>query len=190
METTGVLEELEWRGLIHQYTEGVPKALSGQGASAYIGFDPTGSSLHVGSLLVIMILVHLQRHGHRPVALVGGGTGMIGDPSGKTIERQLLTIEQVAANTASIRAQLERFLDFGGPSAARMRDNAVWLTPLSMVEFLRDTGKHFTVNYMLQKDSVKSRMDAGISFTEFSYMLLQHVVHGEVLAGVAQELHH
>ena len=168
-----MLEELEWRGLIHQYTEGVPEALSGQGASAYIGFDPTGSSLHVGSLLVIMILVHLQRHGHRPVALVGGGTGMIGDPSGKTIERQLLTIEQVAANTALIRAQLERFLDFGGPSAARMRDNAVWLTPLSMVEFLRDTGKHFTVNYMLQKDSVKSRMDAGISFTEFSYMLLQ-----------------
>ncbi|MEP6620688.1 MAG: tyrosine--tRNA ligase [bacterium] len=173
METTGVLEELEWRGLIYQYTDGVPAALASPGASAYIGFDPTGSSLHVGSLLVIMILVHLQRHGHRPVALVGGGTGMIGDPSGKTVERQLLTPEQVAANTASIRAQLERFLDFDGSSAARMRDNAEWLSPLSMVEFLRDTGKHFTVNYMLQKDSVKSRMDAGISFTEFSYMLLQ-----------------
>ncbi|MDB4882074.1 MAG: Tyrosyl-tRNA synthetase, partial [Gemmatimonadetes bacterium] len=112
-------------------------------------------------------------HGHKPVALVGGGTGMIGDPSGKTVERQLLTLEQVAANSAAIRAQLERFLDFTGPSAARMRDNAVWLTPLSMVEFLRDTGKHFTVNYMLQKDSVRSRMDAGISFTEFAYMLLQ-----------------
>ena len=173
MQTTGVLEELEWRGLIHQFTDGVPAALAGGPASAYIGFDPTGSSLHVGSLLVIMILVHLQRHGHKPVALVGGGTGMIGDPSGKTIERQLLTIEQVAANSAAIRAQLERFLDFTGPSAARMRDNAVWLTPLSMVEFLRDTGKHFTVNYMLQKDSVRSRMDAGISFTEFAYMLLQ-----------------
>ena len=173
MQTRGVLEELEWRGLIHQFTDGVPAALADGPASAYIGFDPTGSSLHVGSLLVIMILVHLQRHGHKPVALVGGGTGMIGDPSGKTTERQLLTPEQVAANSAAIRAQLERFLDFTGPSAARMRDNAVWLTPLSMVEFLRDTGKHFTVNYMLQKDSVRSRMDAGISFTEFAYMLLQ-----------------
>ncbi|MDB4913148.1 MAG: tyrosine--tRNA ligase [Gemmatimonadetes bacterium] len=173
MQTTGVLDELEWRGLVYQRTEGVADLLSNEGASAYIGFDPTGSSLHVGSLLVIMILVHLQRHGHRPVALVGGGTGMIGDPSGKTVERQLLTTEQVAANTAAIRAQLERFLDFSGPSAARMRNNADWLTALSLVDFLRDTGKHFTVNYMLQKDSVKSRMDAGISFTEFSYMLLQ-----------------
>ena len=173
MQTTGVLEELEWRGLVYQKTDGVADLLARVGASAYIGFDPTGSSLHVGNLLVIMILVHLQRYGHRPVALVGGGTGMIGDPSGKTIERQLLTTAQVAANTASIRAQLERFLDFSGPTAARMRDNAVWLAPLSMVEFLRDTGKHFTVNYMLQKDSVKSRMDAGISYTEFSYMLLQ-----------------
>jgi tyrosyl-tRNA synthetase len=173
MQTTGVLDELEWRGLVYQRTDGVPELLSKGGASAYIGFDPTGSSLHVGSLLVIMILVHLQRHGHRPVALVGGGTGMIGDPSGKTVERQLLTTEQVAANTAAIRAQLERFLDFTGPSAARMRNNADWLTSLSLVDFLRDTGKHFTVNYMLQKDSVKSRMDAGISFTEFSYMLLQ-----------------
>ena len=170
---TGVLEELQWRGLIYQYTDGVPEALSRNGASAYIGFDPTGNSLHVGSLLVIMILVHLQRHGHRPVALVGGGTGMIGDPSGKTTERQLFTAELVAANTAAIRAQLERFLDFSGPSAARMRDNADWLAPLRVVEFLRDIGKHFTVNYMLQKDSVRSRMDAGISYTEFSYMLLQ-----------------
>ena len=173
MQATGVLEELEWRGLVYQHTEGVAEALAAGNASAYIGFDPTGSSLHVGSLLVIMILVHLQRHGHRPVALVGGGTGMIGDPSGKTIERQLLTPELVAANSAAIRAQLEHFLDFSGPAAARMRDNAEWLNQLSMVEFLRDTGKHFTVNYMLQKDSVKSRMDAGLSFTEFAYMLLQ-----------------
>lgn len=173
MQTTGVLEELQWRGLVYQYTDGVPEALAAGNASAYIGFDPTGSSLHVGSLLVIMILVHLQRHGHRPVALVGGGTGMIGDPSGKSTERQLLTPDQVAANSAGIRAQLEHFLDFTGPTAARMRDNAEWLNQLSMVEFLRDTGKHFTVNYMLQKDSVKSRMDAGISFTEFAYMLLQ-----------------
>src|SRR5688572_2610298 len=173
MQTTGVLDELQWRGLVYQHTDGVPDALVAGPVSAYIGFDPTGSSLHVGSLLPIMILVHLQRHGHRPIALVGGGTGMIGDPSGKTVERQLLTPEQVVANTASIRAQLERFLDFSGPRPARMVDNAEWLTPLTMVDFLRDVGKHFTVNYMLQKDSVRSRMDAGISFTEFTYMLLQ-----------------
>ena len=173
MQTTGVLDELQWRGLVSQHTEGVPALLAGGPASAYIGFDPTGSSLHVGSLVQIMILVHLQRAGHRPVALVGGGTGMIGDPSGKSAERQLQTPEQVAANGAAIRAQLEHFLDFEGPSAARMRDNAAWLNQLHLVDFLRDTGKHFTVNYMLQKESVKSRMDAGISFTEFSYMLLQ-----------------
>jgi tyrosyl-tRNA synthetase len=173
MQTNEVLDELRWRGLVHQHTEGVPELLASGPVSAYIGFDPTGSSLHVGSLVPIMILVHLQRHGHRPIALVGGGTGMIGDPSGKTTERQLLTPEQVAENTRGIRAQLERFLSFEGPGAARMRDNAAWLTPLKLVEFLRDTGKHFTVNYMLQKESVRSRMDAGISFTEFTYMLLQ-----------------
>jgi tyrosyl-tRNA synthetase len=173
MQKNGVLDELRWRGLVHQHTEGVPELLASGSVSAYIGFDPTGSSLHVGSLVPIMILVHLQRHGHHPVALVGGGTGMIGDPSGKTTERQLLTPAQVAENTSGIRAQLERFLTFEGHSAARMRDNAEWLTPLRLVEFLRDTGKHFTVNYMLQKESVRSRMDAGISFTEFAYMLLQ-----------------
>jgi len=173
MQTNEVLDELRWRGLVHQHTEGVPALLASGPVSAYIGFDPTGSSLHVGSLVPIMILVHLQRHGHRPVALVGGGTGMIGDPSGKTTERQLLTAEQVAENTRGIHAQLERFLTFEGANAARMRDNAEWLTALRLVEFLRDTGKHFTVNYMLQKESVRSRMDAGISFTEFAYMLLQ-----------------
>src|SRR3982751_1099347 len=136
MEQTSVLDELQWRGLVYQHTDGVPDLLSKPGASAYIGFDPTGNSLHVGSLLVIMILVHLQRHGHRPVALVGGGTGMIGDPSGKTVGRQLLTPEIVASNTAAIRAQLERFLEFSGPAAARMRNNADWLNGLSMVEFL------------------------------------------------------
>jgi tyrosyl-tRNA synthetase len=173
MQTTAVLDELRWRGLVYQHTDGVPQTLATGPVSAYIGFDPTGSSLHVGSLVPIMVLVHLQRSGHRPVALVGGGTGMIGDPSGKSSERNLLTSEQVALNAASIRAQLERFLDFSGPSAARMRDNAEWLNSLHLVDFLRETGKHFTVNYMLQKDSVRSRMDAGISFTEFSYMLLQ-----------------
>jgi tyrosyl-tRNA synthetase len=173
MPTDHLLDELTWRGLVYQQTDGVPKLLAGQPVSAYIGFDPTGSSLHVGSLVQIMVLVHLQRFGHLPIALVGGGTGMIGDPSGKSAERQLLTPETVAANTAAIRAQLARFLSFEGAAAARMRDNAEWLNSLSLVDFLRDTGKHFTVNYMLQKDSVKSRMDAGISFTEFAYMLLQ-----------------
>ncbi len=173
MTTTGVLEELQWRGLVAQHTDGVPALLAAGPTSAYIGFDPTGSSLHVGSLVPIMILVHLQRHGHRPVALVGGGTGMIGDPSGKSAERQLLTPDLVALNSGGIRAQLERFLSFEGPAAARMRDNAEWLGTLPLIDFLRDTGKHFTVNYMLQKESVRARMDAGISFTEFSYMLLQ-----------------
>ena len=173
MQTNGVLEELGWRGLVYQHTDGVPAALSAGSVSAYIGFDPTGSSLHVGSLVPIMVLVHLQRFGHRPIALVGGGTGMIGDPSGKSTERQLLTAEQVAINAEGIRSQLERFLSFEGANAARMRDNGVWLNSLHLVDFLRDVGKHFTVNYMLQKDSVRSRMDAGISFTEFTYMLLQ-----------------
>jgi tyrosyl-tRNA synthetase len=173
MTTTDVLEELRWRGLVYQHTDGVASALAGGPLSAYIGFDPTASSLHVGHLVQSMVLAHLQRHGHRPVALVGGGTGMIGDPSGKSTERQLLTPEQVAENAAAVRAQLERFLDFSGPGAARMRDNAAWLGGTPLIAFLRDVGKHFTVNYMLQKDSVRSRMDAGISFTEFSYMLLQ-----------------
>jgi tyrosyl-tRNA synthetase len=173
MQTTGVLDELRWRGLVHQHTDGVADALAAGPISAYIGFDPTGNSLHVGSLVPIMVLVHLQRFGHRPIALVGGGTGMIGDPSGKSTERQLLTSEQVAENARGIHAQLERFLEFEGPSAARMRDNAAWLNALKLVDFLRDVGKHFTVNYMLQKESVRSRMEAGISYTEFTYMLLQ-----------------
>jgi tyrosyl-tRNA synthetase len=173
MKTTDVLEELRWRGLVYQHTDGVASALAAGPVSAYIGFDPTASSLHVGHLVQSMVLAHLQRHGHRPVALVGGGTGMIGDPSGKSAERQLLTAEQVAGNAAAVREQLERFLDFSGPAGARMRDNAAWLSHTPLIDFLRDVGKHFTVNYMLQKDSVRSRMDAGISFTEFSYMLLQ-----------------
>ena len=173
MQNGNVLDELAWRGLVYQQTEGVAELLATGPVSAYIGFDPTASSLHVGNLVQIMVLVHLQRFGHRPIALVGGGTGMIGDPSGKSAERQLLTTDLVAANAAAIRAQLERFLSFEGANPARMRDNADWLNSLSLVEFLRDTGKHFTVNYMLQKESVKSRMDAGISFTEFAYMLLQ-----------------
>ena len=173
MRSHALLDELQWRGLLYQHTEEVADALNGGQVGGYIGFDPTAPSLHVGSLLVIMLLVHLQRHGHRPVALVGGGTGLIGDPSGKSAERPLAEPDVIAANTAQIRKQLERFLDFSGPNAACLVDNAEWLVSLRAVDFMRDIGKHFTVNYMLQKDAVKGRMEAGISYTEFSYMLLQ-----------------
>lgn len=173
MSHADFLAELQWRGLLYQQTDGAAEALAAGPVAAYCGFDPTAASLHIGSLVPIMGLVHLQRHGHRPVALAGGGTGMIGDPSGKASERTLLTREQVEANVRGIREQLSRFLDFDGPNAARLTDNAEWLLSLGAVEFMRDVGKHFTVNYMLAKDSVKSRMENGISYTEFSYMLLQ-----------------
>jgi tyrosyl-tRNA synthetase len=173
MRSHALLDELRWRGLLYQHTEGVADVLSSGTVSGYIGFDPTAPSLHLGNLLVIMLLVQLQRHGHRPVALVGGGTGLIGDPSGKSTERPLADPERVAENAEGIRRQLERFLDFSGANAARMINNAEWLVDLRAVEFMRDVGKHFTVNYMMQKDSVQNRLDAGISYTEFSYMLLQ-----------------
>ena len=173
MSTSSVLEELAWRGLLYQHTDGLAAALGSGRVSAYCGFDPTADSLHVGNLVPVMGLVHLQRAGHRPIALVGGGTGMIGDPSGKSSERQLQTRETVEANGRAIGDQLARFLDFSGPAAAIRRDNAEWLLPLGAVEMLRDVGKHFTVNYMLAKESVKARLEGGISFTEFSYMLLQ-----------------
>jgi tyrosyl-tRNA synthetase len=168
-----LLEELSWRGMVYQHTDGLPDSLATGQLSAYAGFDPTASSLHVGHLVPVMGLAHLQRAGHRPIALVGGGTGMIGDPSGKTAERQLVSAEEIEKNSRALEKQLERFLDFNGPKAALMRDNAEWLRPLKAVEFMRDVGKHFTVNYMLAKDSVQSRIEGGISFTEFSYMLLQ-----------------
>jgi tyrosyl-tRNA synthetase len=168
-----LLDELSWRGMIYQHTDGLADALATSEVSAYVGFDPTASSLHLGHLVPVMGLAHLQRAGHRPIALVGGGTGMIGDPSGRTSERQLLSEEEIDANSRAIEKQLGRFLDFTGPKAARMLDNAAWLRPLRAVEFMRDVGKHFTVNYMLAKDSVQSRIEGGISFTEFSYMLLQ-----------------
>ncbi len=173
MPSHPLLDELQWRGLVYQHTEGLAAALTAGTVTGYIGFDPTASSLHVGTLVPIMGLVHLQRHGHRPIALVGGGTGMIGDPSGKASERALLDAAQVEENARGIRAQLERFLDFTGSRAAILDNNAEWLTKLGAIEFLRDVGKHFTVNYMMQKESVKARMDSGISFTEFAYMLLQ-----------------
>ena len=169
-----LLDELQWRGMLYQHTETLGAALAAGRVTAYCGFDPTAPSLHVGNLVPVMTLAHLQRAGHRPIALVGGGTGMIGDPSGKTAERQLNTPEVVRENSEAIREQLSRFLDFSpGKTGALMRDNAEWLLPLKAVEFMRDVGKHFTVNYMMQKDSVKSRLDGGISYTEFSYMLLQ-----------------
>ena len=171
-----VLDELRWRGLLYDRTEGLDQVLATESVTAYIGFDPTASSLHVGSLLPIMSLARLQRFGHTPIALVGGGTGLIGDPSGKANERSLLTLEQVEANAAGIHRQLERFLDFGAAAnPARMANNADWLRSVSLLEFLRDTGKHFTVNYMMAKESVKRRLGSedGLSFTEFSYQLLQ-----------------
>ena len=172
-QRSDLIGELTWRGLLYQQTEGASAALDAGSVSGYAGFDPTAESLHVGSLVPIMGLVHLQRAGHAPVALVGGGTALIGDPSGKPSERQLLDAEAVRANSAAIRSQLERFVDFSGANAAVMADNAEWLTGLDLLPFLRDTGKHFTVNYMLAKESVKSRIETGISFTEFAYMLLQ-----------------
>ena len=169
-------DELKWRGLLYDATEGVQDALARERVVGYIGFDPTAASLHVGSLLVMMALAHMQRQGHSPIALVGGGTGLIGDPSGKTTERQLLTVERVEENVRGIRAQLARFLDFdNATNPARLVNNAEWLTKLGAIEFMRDVGKHFTVNAMLAKESVKRRTESedGISYTEFSYSLLQ-----------------
>ena len=169
-----LFDEFEWRGMVYDATEGTREMLAKDRVTCYIGFDPTASSLHVGSLLPIMALARLQRFGHAPIALVGGGTGMIGDPSGKSQERSLLSIDEIDANARGMRAQLERFLDFNAkPNAARMVNNADWLRAVGLLEFLRDTGKHFTVNAMMAKESVKRRLEEGISFTEFSYSLLQ-----------------
>jgi tyrosyl-tRNA synthetase len=171
-----VFSEFEWRGLTYESTEGLREVLAREKVTCYIGFDPTAASLHVGSLLPMMALARMQRFGHCPIAIVGGGTGMIGDPSGKTAERQLLTIEQIDANVQGIRVQLAKVLDFdASPNPARIVNNADWLRQLGFVNFLRDIGKHFTVNYMLAKESVKRRLEQeeGISFTEFSYLLLQ-----------------
>src|SRR4051794_2426796 len=173
---TNLFDELQWRGMVYDATEGVNDLLATERVTAYIGFDPTASSLHVGSLLTVMGLARLQRFGHVPIAIVGGGTGMIGDPSGKSLERVLLTAQQIDVNVAGIRTQLERFLDFGdAPNAARIVNNADWLGTIDLLSFLRDAGKHFTVNYMLQKESVSRRLESeeGISFTEFSYLVLQ-----------------
>ena len=173
-----VLDTLAERGLIDQVTHDAPLRawLATPGRLVYIGFDPTAPSLHVGSLLPILVLAHLQRDGHRPVALVGGATGMIGDPSGRSAERNLLTPDQVAVNLAGIRSQLAAYLDFTGPQAAVMVNNADWVAPMGVLDWLRDVGKHFSVNSMMAKESVRRRLEdreRGISYAEFSYMLIQ-----------------
>lgn len=169
--------ELEWRGQVFDATEGARELLAREKMTAYIGFDPTASSLHVGTLVMIVAMKRIQRSGHSAIALLGGGTGMIGDPSGKTAERTLLSKEDVQANVDGIRAQLSKLLEknSGGGPAIRFADNADWLGKMSAMEFLRDVGKYFTVNYLLSKESVKRRIEGeeGISFTEFSYSLLQ-----------------
>lgn len=173
-DTSPLLRELAWRGLIAERSTGVEARLARGPISAYIGFDPSAKSLHVGQLLQVMMLGHLQRAGGTPFVIVGGGTGMIGDPSGKSSERNLLDDAQIAANSAAIRAQLERFVDFSaGPNQAQMVNNIEWLGKFTLIDFLRDIGKHFSVPYMLAKDSVQQRLQAGMSFTEFAYMTLQ-----------------
>lgn len=173
-----ILAELSWRGLIHQTTDERPLRdwLTTGSRVLYAGFDPTADSLHVGSLLPLLMLRRFQRSGHRPIAVVGGATGMIGDPSGKSQERQLLARESIQANVEGLARQMRAFLAFDGPSAARLVNNLDWMSAFSYLDFLRDVGKHFPVNVMLGKDSVKSRLEreeTGISYTEFSYMLLQ-----------------
>jgi tyrosyl-tRNA synthetase len=174
-DLTRFLDDLRWRGILQATTPGLPERLAtGRRISAYIGFDPTADSLHIGHLIPVFGLLRLQRHGGRPVALVGGGTGMIGDPSGRSSERNLLDVPTLEHNVAAIRGQLERFLDFSpGPAQAVMANNYDWLGAISLIDYLRDVGKHFTVPYMLAKDSVQTRLERGLSFTEFSYMTLQ-----------------
>jgi tyrosyl-tRNA synthetase len=170
----GFIEELRWRGLLHDSMPGVEEHLAKGPQRGYIGFDPTADSLHVGNLVQIMILVHFQRCGHKPVALVGGATGMVGDPSGKSAERNLLDEEALRHNERCIKAQLERFLDFNSPTnAAELVNNYDWFKDMGFLRFIREVGKHITVNYMLAKDSVKNRLETGLSFTEFSYQLVQ-----------------
>jgi tyrosyl-tRNA synthetase len=170
---TNFIEELTWRGMIHDIMPGTEEALLKKASSGYIGFDPTADSLHIGSLVQIMTLVHFQRSGHKPIALVGGATGMVGDPSGKSQERNLLDEETLRHNVQCVKAQLEKFLDFEGENAAEMVNNFDWFHNMSFLEFIRDVGKHISVNYMMAKDSVKSRLETGMSFTEFSYQLVQ-----------------
>ncbi|WP_439559581.1 tyrosine--tRNA ligase [Dyadobacter sp.] len=168
------IEELRWRGMLHDVMPGTQEQLNKEMTAGYIGFDPTASSLHIGNLATIMLLVHFQRAGHKPFALVGGATGMIGDPSFKAAERSFLDEETLNFNQAGIKKQLEQFLDFDcGENSAEMVNNYDWFKDIGFLQFLRDAGKYLSVNYMMSKDSVKKRLETGISFTEFSYQLLQ-----------------
>jgi tyrosyl-tRNA synthetase len=168
------VEELKWRGMLHDIMPGTEELLKKEMVSGYIGFDPTADSLHIGSLSQIMTLLHFQKAGHKPFALVGGATGMVGDPSGKSAERNLLNEETLNHNLACVKKQLEKFLDFNsGANSAEIVNNYDWFKGFSFLDFIRDVGKHISVNYMMAKDSVKSRMETGISFTEFSYQLVQ-----------------
>ena len=168
------VQELKWRGMIHDIMPGTEEQFEKELTSAYIGFDPTGESLHIGSLVQIMILIHLQKSGHKPFVLVGGATGMVGDPSGKSKERNLLDKETLDHNLECIKNQLEKFLDFDcGDNSAVVVNNYMWFKDLNFLSFIRDIGKHISINYMIAKDSVKSRLETGMSFTEFTYQLVQ-----------------
>ena len=168
------VEEMKWRGMIHDIMPGTEDQLQKEMTSAYIGFDPTADSLHIGSLVQIMTLVHLQRSGHKPFALVGGATGMVGDPSGKSKERNLLSPDILEHNLKCVQKQLARFLDFDcGENSAEIVNNFDWFKGFGFLDFIRDVGKHISINYMMAKDSVKSRLETGMSFTEFTYQLVQ-----------------
>jgi tyrosyl-tRNA synthetase len=167
------VEELQWRGMVHDMMPGTQEELNKGITAAYIGFDPTADSLHIGNMVQIMTLVHFQRCGHKPLALVGGATGMVGDPSGKSAERNLLDEKTLNHNLSCVKKQLESFLSFEGENGAEVVNNYDWFKEFGFLEFIRDVGKHITVNYMMAKDSVKSRLETGLSFTEFSYQLVQ-----------------
>ncbi len=168
-----LIEELKWRGMLHDIMPGLEEQLAKESTSGYVGFDPTADSLHIGNLVPVMLLLHWQRAGHKPVVLVGGATGMVGDPSGKTKERQLLDLNVMQHNLNSQKNQLRKFLHFDGVNAARVVNNFDWFKDINFLEFIRDVGKHITVNYMMSKDSVKNRLEEGMSFTEFTYQLVQ-----------------
>ncbi|MEZ7930921.1 MAG: tyrosine--tRNA ligase, partial [Flavobacteriales bacterium] len=169
-----LIKELTWRGMIHDIMPGTEEQLTKEITSAYVGFDPTADSLHIGNLVPVMLLKFLQLSGHKPIALVGGATGMIGDPSGKSAERQLLSLEDINFNLEAQKKQLEQFLDFDcGDNSAEIVNNYDWFKDINLLDFIRDTGKHITISYMMSKDSVKSRLESGMSFTEFTYQLIQ-----------------
>src|SRR5689334_11790306 len=168
-----LIKTLTARGLYQDATSGLEQRLRQGPITGYVGFDPTADSLHVGNLVPVMGAAWLQRFGHTPIILIGAGTGMVGDPSGKRDERPILSVSEIDRNASSIQQQLTRFVDFSSANAARVRNNADWLRTLPLMEFLRDTGKHLTLGFMLQKESVRSRLEGGISYTEFSYMVIQ-----------------